>query len=142
MAQRLIDAGVQAIDVAGAGGTSWAKVEGERAQDLRQRRLGQTFADWGLPTVDCITAVRKIAPSLPLIASGGIRTGLDIAKALALGADLVGLAYPFLRAADESSDALDHLVALLREELITVLFCTGQASVAALQNTQPLQRLP
>ena len=142
MAQRLIDAGVQAIDVAGAGGTSWAKVEGERAQDLRQRRLGQTFADWGLPTVDCITAVRAIAPTLPLIASGGIRTGLDIAKALALGADLVGLAYPFLRAADESSDALDHLVALLREELITVLFCTGQASVAALQSTQPLQRLP
>ena len=151
MAQRLIDAGVQAIDVAGAGGTSWAKVEGERAQDLRQRRLGQTFADWGLPTADCITAVRAmverpaqgaIAPAIPLIASGGIRTGLDIAKALALGADLVGLAYPFLRAADESSDALDHLVALLREELLTVLFCTGQASIAALQSTQPLQRLP
>ncbi len=142
MAQRLINAGVQAIDVAGAGGTSWAKVEGERARDLRQRRLGQTFADWGLPTADCITAVRAIAPTLPLIASGGIRTGLDVAKAIALGADLVGLAYPFLRAADESTNALETLVSLLREELITALFCTGQATLSELQAAPTLQRLP
>jgi isopentenyl-diphosphate delta-isomerase len=142
MAQKLMAAGVHAIDVAGAGGTSWAKVEGERATDLRQRRLGQTFADWGLPTAHCLTTVRAIAPDLPLIASGGIRTGLEAAKALALGANLVGLAYPFLRAADESPEALDHLAALLMEELTTVLFCTGHDTLSAFQRAQPLQPLP
>jgi isopentenyl-diphosphate delta-isomerase len=142
MAQRLLNAGVTAIDVAGAGGTSWAKVEGGRAQDLRQRRLGQTFADWGLPTADCITAVRAIAPDVPLIASGGLRNGLDIAKALALGADLVGLAHPFLTAAHDSLEATIALVDFLQEELATVLFCTGQATIPALQAAQPLQRLP
>lgn len=141
-AQRLLAAGVSAIDVAGAGGTSWAKVEGERAQDQRQRRLGQTFADWGLPTADCIVAVRAIAPQVPLIASGGIRNGLEAAKALALGADLVGLAHPFLRAAHESEAALQDMAALLLEELRTVLFCTGKATVADLRDAGTLQRLP
>ncbi len=142
MAQRLIDVGVTAIDVAGAGGTSWAKVEGGRAQDVRQRRLGQTFADWGLPTADCIKAVRSVAPDVPLIASGGLRNGLDIAKALALGANMAGLAYPFLKAANDSLDAVKTLVELLQEELATVLFCTGSATLSALQDDQILQRLP
>lgn len=141
LAQRLLAAGVQAIDVAGAGGTSWAKVEGERAQDLRQRRLGRTFADWGLPTADCIVEIRAIAPHIPLIASGGIRTGLDVAKAIALGADLVGLAHPFLQAAADSTEALDTLVSLLREELITALFCTGQGTLQGLQAHSPLQTI-
>lgn len=125
MAQRLLDAGVSAIDVAGAGGTSWAKVEGERATDARQRRLGQTFANWGIPTADCITGIRAIAPTVPLIASGGLRDGLDAAKAIALGADLAGLALPFLQAAAESEDALHQLADALIAELTTVLFCTG-----------------
>ena len=85
MASKLIEAGVAAIDVAGAGGTSWALVESERATDARQRRLGQTFADWGLPTAECLTEVRAIAPHIPLIASGGLRDGLEAAKAIALG---------------------------------------------------------
>jgi isopentenyl-diphosphate Delta-isomerase len=125
MAQRLIEAGVAAIDVAGAGGTSWAKVEGERATDVIQRRLGATFADWGVPTADCISAIRTIHPTIPLIASGGLRNGVDIAKAIALGADLAGLAWPFLKAANESSEALAMLVEILKAELMTVLFCTG-----------------
>lgn len=74
MAEKLMAVGVQAIDVAGAGGTSWAKVEGERAENALQRRLGNTFADWGLPTAECITSVRAIAPNIPLIASGGYVT--------------------------------------------------------------------
>lgn len=133
MAERLIDAGISAIDVAGAGGTSWARVESERATDARQRRLGQTFANWGIPTADCLVAIRQAAPSLPLIASGGLRTGLDIAKALALGADLAGLALPFLQAAAESELALQELVETLEAEIATVLFCTSSASIADLR---------
>lgn len=138
MAQCLLNAGVTAIDVAGAGGTSWAKVEGGRAIDPRQRRLGQTFGDWGLPTADCIAQVRAIVPEVPLIASGGIRNGLEAAKAIALGADLVGLAHPFLVAATESEDSVAVLADCLIEELKTVLLCTGNASIQALKEGEAL----
>ena len=140
MATRLLEAGVTAIDVAGAGGTSWAKVEGERAEDLRQQRLGQTFADWGLPTADCIEAIRAVHPTVPLIGSGGLRNGLDAAKAIALGADLAGMAYPFLKAAHDSEAAAQTLVDLLIAELKTVLLCTGNATLAALKQSDCLQR--
>jgi isopentenyl-diphosphate delta-isomerase len=141
MAQKLIEAGVSAIDVAGAGGTSWAKVESERALNEQQRRLGLTFADWGLPTAECIVDIRAIAPKMPLIASGGLRNGLDVAKAIALGADVAGLAWPFLQAAAESTEAVDALVQLLIAELTTVLFCTGNASLDQLQHSNALQKL-
>ncbi|MEM6835907.1 MAG: type 2 isopentenyl-diphosphate Delta-isomerase [Cyanobacteria bacterium P01_C01_bin.120] len=141
VAQRLIDAGVAAIDVAGAGGTSWAKVEGGRAAEARQRRLGQTFADWGIPTADCVTQIRAVAPTIPLIASGGIRNGLQAAKAIALGADLVGLAHPFLLAASESEESVALLIDCLLEELRTVLLCTGYDNFDALQRSDALQRL-
>lgn len=140
MADKLISAGVAAIDVAGAGGTSWAKVEGGRAQDSKQRRLGATFADWGIPTADCITELRHTNPSIPLIASGGLRNGLDIAKAIALGADLAGLALPFLQAANESEDALHTLVEILQAEITTVLFCTGTANLTQLKRSDALTK--
>jgi isopentenyl-diphosphate delta-isomerase len=141
IAQKLLEAGVSAIDVAGAGGTSWAKVESERALNEKQRRLGLTFADWGLPTAECITSIRAIAPEIPLIASGGLRNGLDVAKAIALGADLSGLAWPFLQAASESADAVDALVQLLMAEITTVLFCTGTATLSQLKHSNTLQKL-
>jgi isopentenyl-diphosphate delta-isomerase len=141
MAEKLIAAGVSAIDVAGAGGTSWARIEGERATDPRQQRLGETFADWGLPTATCLTQVRAIAPEIPLIASGGLRNGSDVAKAIALGADLAGLAWPFLQAAAESEAAVDRLLELLVAELSTALFCTGNATPAALRRSRPLERV-
>nr|WP_316429579.1 type 2 isopentenyl-diphosphate Delta-isomerase [Leptolyngbya sp. NK1-12] len=139
MAQKLIEAGVSAIDVAGAGGTSWARVESERAADLRQRRLGQTFANWGIPTADCITAVRSVAPTIALIASGGLRDGLEVAKTIALGADLAGLALPFLQAAAESETALHQLTETLIAEITTVLFCTGSVTLADLRTNGVLQ---
>ncbi|MEP0868213.1 type 2 isopentenyl-diphosphate Delta-isomerase [Trichocoleus desertorum AS-A10] len=139
MAQKLIEAGVQAIDVAGAGGTSWAKVESERATDAKQRRLGATFAEWGLPTAECITSIRAIAPTIPLIASGGLRDGLEVAKAIALGADLAGLAQPFLQAACESETALAELAEVLIAEIETVLFCTGSPTIEALRRSQALE---
>jgi isopentenyl-diphosphate Delta-isomerase len=138
MAQKLLEAGVGAIDVAGAGGTSWARVESERAKDNRQRRLGATFANWGLPTAECIQTVRAIAPQVPLIASGGVRHGLDVAKAIALGADLAGLALPFLQAAAESETALAELIEALFAEMATVLFCTGNANWQALRQSECL----
>ncbi len=141
MAEKLIAAGVTAIDVAGAGGTSWAKVESERADNALQRRLGKTFADWGLPTADCITSIRAIAPHIPLIASGGLRHGVDVAMAIALGADIAGLAMPFLQAAAASEAALNELVEVLIAEITTVLFCTGNATLDQLKHSGTLQRI-
>lgn len=100
-----------------------------------------TFADWGLPTTECITSIRAVAPEIPLIASGGLRHGLDVAKAIALGADLAGLAWPFLQAADESEAALYSLVEVLIAEMTTVLFCTGNANLKQLRYCKGLQRL-
>ncbi len=139
MAKKLIEAGVSAIDVAGAGGTSWAKVESQRANNDLQRKLGQTFADWGLSTADCIKEIRALSPTIPLIASGGLRNGLEVAKALALGADLAGLAFPFLKAADESDEAVKDLIELLIAELKTALFCTGNKSIESLKLEGALQ---
>jgi isopentenyl-diphosphate delta-isomerase len=139
MAKQLIEAGVAAIDVAGAGGTSWAKVESQRAKDNRQRHLGQVFADWGLPTAECITTIRSLNSTIPLIASGGLKNGLDLAKSIALGADLGGLARPFLVAAIESEAAVDELVKFLIAELEIVLFCTGNPNLSALKNSGALK---
>ena len=141
IANKLIAAGVAAIDVAGAGGTSWAKVESERAENPLQRRLGKTFADWGLPTAECITTIRAIAPNVPLIASGGLRHGLDVAAAIALGADIAGLAMPFLQAAAISETAVAELAEVLIAEITTVLFCTGNATLYQLKHSGSLQRI-
>lgn len=142
MAQKLIEAGVSALDVAGAGGTSWARVESERATDPLQRRLGETFADWGLPTAECISSIRTVAAEIPLIASGGLRNGLDVAKAIALGSDLAGLALPFLQAAADSEAALHALSDALIAEITTVLFCTGSSNLVALRRPGVLQTVP
>jgi len=139
MAKKLIEAGVAAIDVAGAGGTSWAKVESQRAKDNRQRHLGQVFTDWGLPTAECITAIRSVNSTIPLIASGGLKNGLDLAKSMALGADLAGLARQFLVAAIESEAAVDELVKFLIAELEIVLFCTGNPNLSALKTSGALK---
>ncbi len=141
IAKKLVEAGVSAIDVAGAGGTSWAKVESERAEDSLQRELGITFADWGIPTAECIVEVRQDFPDIPLIASGGLRNGLDAAKSIALGADLAGLALPFLKAASESPQVLDELVRLLLAELATVLFCTGSVNIETLKQNNCLKKV-
>jgi len=141
MAEKLISAGVAAIDVAGAGGTSWAKVESQRAETAQQRRLGMTFADWGLPTAECITSIRAVTTDFPLIASGGLRHGVDVAKAIALGADIAGLALPFLQAAAESETALYDLAEVLIAEITTVLFCTGNPTLYQLKSSGALQRI-
>lgn len=133
-ARRLLACGVAAIDVAGAGGTSWARVEGKRSEDPARERIAEAFADWGYPTPRATAALRSALPSTPLVASGGVRDGVHIAKALALGADLAGMALPFLRAAETSEAA----VAALIEELVTTLrialFASGSRTVSDVRN--------
>ncbi|HXM53815.1 MAG TPA: type 2 isopentenyl-diphosphate Delta-isomerase [Candidatus Dormibacteraeota bacterium] len=136
--RRLLDAGVAAIDVAGAGGTSWSEVERHRIEDPVRSRVAAAFAGWGISTADALRLARLAAPGAPLFASGGIRTGLDVAKAVALGADLVGLAGPFLRAAAEGARAADDLAAELIEVLRVAMFCVGAATVPDLQGTPRL----
>lgn len=132
-ARRLLEAGVVGVDVAGAGGTSWARVEGKRSGDEGREALAETFADWGLPTVAAVRSLRAELPDVPLIASGGIRSGVEIAKAIALGADLCGLALPFLAAANESPQAVAALIDSLVAGLRIAMFATGSAKLPALR---------
>ena len=116
----LFDAGVAAVDLAGAGGTSWSEVERYRIAEPWRARVAGEFAGWGIPTARCLVEARAVAPAEPLIASGGILSGLDVAKALALGADLAGIAGPFLRAADRGEEAAAELA---RELIETLAHC-------------------
>lgn len=141
VAQRLVGAGVRCIDVAGAGGTSWAAVEAERAPTLRARLVADAFRDWGVPTATAVKEVRRACPDSVVIASGGIMDGIDAAKAIRLGADLVGQAAGALPAALKGADALgDHLSAVI-EQLRIACFATGSANLAALRRA-PMMHLP
>lgn len=131
-ATRLFDAGVAAIDVAGAGGTSWARVEGRRSGDPRREALAETFAGWGYPTAEATAALRAALPQAVLIASGGIRSGVDIAKALALGANLAGVGLPFLQPATESWEAVCDVLDDFVEGLRIAMFASGTPRIADL----------
>jgi isopentenyl-diphosphate delta-isomerase len=133
-ARRLADAGVSAIDVAGAGGTSWSEVEYHRAATDTLRKLARAFADWGIPTADALLMARRGAPDLPLIASGGMRNGIEAAKALALDATLVGIASSFLKAAAAGPEQVVELIDLFAAELRTAMFCAGAGNVIALRD--------
>jgi len=134
-AKLLVDAGVAGIDVAGAGGTSWAKVESLRSYDEDLSLIGAELGEWGIPTAESLIEVRTAAPYVTIIASGGIRTGEDIAKSLALGADAVGMALPMLRCAAESREALHKRITQLREELVTIMFCASLKDCCSLKNS-------
>lgn len=140
-ARRLADCGVAAIDVAGSGGTSWSQVEMYRAQTAMQRRIAATFIDWGTPTSEAILNARRGAPQLPLIASGGLRNGLDIAKCLGLGATLGSMASPFLKAAVQSAEAVAEVIDTLQAELKIAMFAAGIPTLSDLQETPHLCRI-
>jgi isopentenyl-diphosphate delta-isomerase len=127
---------IAAVDVAGAGGTNWAKVESYRARDRFQERLARSFAGWGIPTADSLEACRQELPDRPIIASGGVRDGIDAAKAIVLGADLVGLARPFLEAATESDEAVLETARLVTEQLRIAMFCAGAATLQDLRRVR------
>jgi isopentenyl-diphosphate delta-isomerase len=138
VAQRLARAGVRAIDIAGRGGTSWSAVEAQRAAD-QGKTAGRTFADWGIPTEEALVSVRQALPEIPLIASGGIRTGVDIAKSIALGADLAALGQPLLAAALESTNEVVKFISAIIHELKVSMLCVGAAHLAGLRRA-PLAR--
>jgi isopentenyl-diphosphate delta-isomerase len=140
-ARRLVDAGVSAIDVAGAGGTSWSEVERFRHSTESGARVAGAFAGWGIPTTEAIREVRAALPDITIIGSGGIRSGVDIAKAIALGADLCGTAKSALApAVDERGAAavVESLQAYI-SELRIAMFCSGCGDLAALRRVELLQ---
>jgi isopentenyl-diphosphate delta-isomerase len=123
-AQRFINMGVSGIDCAGAGGTSWAKVEALCAKTERRRKMGFKFGEFGIPTTQSIKNVRKVSKDIPLVATGGIRTGQDILKALDLGANLAAMARPMLVAAHEGEKALFEFIEDTLTELRIAIFAS------------------
>ncbi|MGM0545114.1 MAG: type 2 isopentenyl-diphosphate Delta-isomerase [Bacteroidota bacterium] len=132
--RRLLQAGVQVIDVAGAGGTSWAKVENERASN---KNPDSDFNNWGIPTLKCVTQLAKLKTenNFELIASGGIRSSQDIAKSLCLGADFTASAQPVIKAiVDSGYDGLEQLFLKWKKQLITILTLLGCQSPSELHS--------
>jgi isopentenyl-diphosphate delta-isomerase len=134
-ARMLSAAGVAAVDVAGAGGTSWSQVEMYRMKDPRRAAIANAFRDWGIPTVDSIRQVSQAAPEVLIFGSGGIRDGVDALKVIALGATLAGMAGPFLKAASQSSEAAANLAEDLITEMRIGMFACGAVNLTALRNT-------
>ncbi|MBI2822375.1 MAG: type 2 isopentenyl-diphosphate Delta-isomerase [Acidobacteria bacterium] len=135
VAVRLEQAGVRAVNVAGSGGTSWAGVEKLRAESARNElktHLGEVFWDWGLPTAASLIEVRR-SVGLELIASGGLRNGVEAAKCLSLGAGMCAMAFPFLKRAAISTEAVMEFARLVLHELTSVMFLTGSKDIAALK---------
>jgi isopentenyl-diphosphate delta-isomerase len=134
-ARALATVGVRIVDTAGVGGTSWARIEAQRAGDLE---IGELFAGWGIPTPESIRQVRRVE-GLTVIGSGGVRNGLDVAKCIALGADLAGMAYPFLAPATVSPDQVTEKVRRTVRELKICMFCLGVKTIAELQRVPLLK---
>jgi isopentenyl-diphosphate Delta-isomerase len=134
-ARQLVEAGVAAIDVAGAGGTSWSQVEMHRAENEAQARLAAAFVDWGIPTAESIQNVLQVAPHVSVFASGGLRTGIDIAKCLALGATLGGMASPYLKAAVHSAEDVVQVIKEIQAEIRVCMFASGVRNLEELQRS-------
>ncbi len=132
-AKLLVNCGVSAIDVAGAGGTSWSQVEMHRAPDEFTRQLAGTFVGWGIPTAESILNVRKAVPEMAVFASGGLKDGLDIAKCIALGATLGGMAGPFLKAAAISNENVVEMMKLTMRQIEVTMFAAGVGTLEGLK---------
>jgi isopentenyl-diphosphate delta-isomerase len=132
-ARQLEAAGVAAIDVAGAGGTSWTQVEMHRAKNQYQARLSAAFLDWGIPTAKAIINIRTAAPEIKIFASGGLQDGIDIAKCIALGASLGGMASPFLKAANNSLPETIDTIRLIQRQIQVAMFASGAEDLDRLQ---------
>lgn len=136
VAEKLYNAGVSYIDVAGAGGTSWSQVEKLRSEDPMRKAAAEAFNNWGNPTKDCIVSVKNKLENIPLVASGGMKTGVDAAKAITIGADVIGYARQLLQAATESTEAVIEQMNQIEFELKTTMFGVGAKDLQALKNTK------
>ena len=139
-ARQLANAGVAAIDVAGAGGTSWTQVEMHRAQNERQARLAAAFIDWGIPTAESILHIHAAAPGMIIFASGGLRDGTDIAKSIALGATLGGMAGPYLKAATQSVEETILTIHEIERELQVCMFTSGNPDLESLKQSELIKK--
>ncbi len=136
VAKRLLAAGVAAIDIAGAGGTSWSEVERQRATNPLLHDVAGAFAGWGIPTAEALREVRAACPEACIIASGGIRDGIDVAKAIALGASLCGIAAPVVQAAARSEEQAEFALRVVIEQLRVAMFAVGVPGIEQLR-TRP-----
>lgn len=139
LAGKLIDNGVSCIDVAGAGGTSWALVEKFRNLDPSRIETSDNFKDWGIPTAICLEEIHTLYPDLPLISSGGLRNGIDVAKSIALGATIAGFAGRLFKAAAISQENLDLILGQIIDELRIAMFATGSKTIQQLSKV-PLRK--
>lgn len=139
---RLTDIGISAVDVSGLGGTHWGRVEGARYSEGESHfGIGETFSSWGVSTLESLMNSREKARDYDLWVSGGLRTGLDSAKALAMGAVLTGFGQPILRALHNSEKALDQMMTRIEYELKVSLFCTGSSSLDELKRVKKWKRI-
>ncbi|RYG74271.1 type 2 isopentenyl-diphosphate Delta-isomerase [Lentibacillus lipolyticus] len=136
IAKKLYDAGISYIDVAGAGGTSWSQVEKLRSNDPLKKAAAEAFNNWGIPTKDCIVSVRSALGDVPVVSSGGMKTGVDAAKALTIGADVIGFARKLLQAATESDEAVMETMEQIELELKMTMFGIGAKTLHDLKNTK------
>jgi isopentenyl-diphosphate delta-isomerase len=133
--EQLLSAGVKYVDVAGSGGTSWSRVESRRSDEPE---LGELFSDWGIPTPMALRAMKPYRHEMTLIASGGIRNGIDMAKSMILGASLCGIARPFLNPARESADSVRAVIRRIRREFMTAMFLLGMENTGELYCNEEL----
>lgn len=136
VAKKLLGVGVSGIDVSGAGGTSWSQVERFRLTDEYDIQVAEAFLNWGIPTAEALVSVRKLTHSVPIFASGGLKSGMDIAKVLALGANLAGMAGEFLKAAVVSEDHLIKTIKVIERILKISLFVTGSKNLTDFSNNK------
>ncbi len=130
---RLNDTGIKACDISGFGGTHWGRIEGKRATDSMQQNASETFRHWGVSTLQSMQNAKAVAPHYEIWASGGVRSGLDAAKLLALGANTIGIAKPLLKAALQGTNEIIKVMKRFEYELKVALFCTGSPSIKHLQ---------
>lgn len=135
-AKQLYDAGIAYIDVAGAGGTSWSQVEKLRSKDPLKKAVAEAFNNWGLPTKDSVVSVRSHLSDVPVIASGGMKTGVDAAKAITIGADMVGYAKQLLDASMNTPEDVIAMMAQIELEMKVAMFGIGVKNLSELKSTQ------
>lgn len=136
VAKKLINAGISVLDVAGAGGTSWSQVEAYRNSDKNMREIAFAFREWGISTARSIIEIRDTYKKIPLIASGGIRNGLEMAKCMALGADLCGMAGRLIKSAATSSEAVENEIELIKKEMRIAMFSTNSINLITLSKNK------
>ncbi len=139
VAKQLASAGVSAIDIAGAGGTSWSKVEMFRLKNENERRVATAFDDWGIPTTQSLLMVKKAAPRTVIIASGGLMNGIDLAKCIAMGAKIGGMARAFLKPATISAQKVIDEIRIIEKQLRVAMFAAGIKGLEQLSTTELIE---